>query len=150
MGCAVPEAASVGRNLISENDLTMVSAELDLEVDKVDVVLLEELEHKAVYSKSILGDSVDLFLSSKTKAQCIVAVDERIAQIIVLVAEFESRLLERSTLSNAELLGETACCNVSYDNFQRNDLNLLNDGLTVVDLLNKVSGNAFLSSRPNI
>ena len=91
----------------------MESAELDLEVDKVNVVLLEELKHKCVNSKSILGDSVNFLLSSEAETESIVAVDERVAKVIVLVAEFKSRLLERSTLSNAELLGEAACCNVS-------------------------------------
>ena len=144
VGSAVPETAGVGRNFICKEDLTVESAELDLEVDKVNVVLLEELEHKCVNSKSILGDSVNFLLSSEAETESIVAVDEGIAEVIVLVAELESRLLERSALSNTELLGETACCNVSNDNFEGNDLDLLNDGLSVADLLNEVSGNAFL------
>ena len=45
VGCGIPEAAGVRRDLVSKNDLTVVAAELDLEVDEVDVELLEEARH---------------------------------------------------------------------------------------------------------
>lgn len=144
MGCGIPEAAGVRRDLVSKNDLTVVAAELDLEVDEVDVELLEEAEHELIYLESILGDGVDLLLGSKTQTECVVAVDERIAEVVVLVAELEGRSLEGSAFLNAELLGKAACCDVSYDNFQRNDLNLLNNGLAVVDLLDKVGRDTLL------
>ena len=88
----------------------MESAELDLEVDEVDVELLEEAEHELIYLESILGDGVDLLLGSKTQTECVVAVDERIAEVVVLVAELEGRSLEGSAFLNAELLGKAACC----------------------------------------
>ena len=42
MGSGIPEAAGIRGDLVCENDLTVESAELDLEVDEVDVELLEE------------------------------------------------------------------------------------------------------------
>lgn len=52
MGCGIPEAAGIRGDLVSKNDLTVVAAELDLEVDEVDVELLEEAEHELIYLES--------------------------------------------------------------------------------------------------
>ena len=82
----------------------MESAELDLEVNEVDADVLEESEHELIYLESVLCDILDLLFSSKVKTKCIVLVDEWVTKIIVLIAEFKCRLLERSTLSDAELL----------------------------------------------
>ena len=82
----------------------MESAELDLEVDKVNADVLEEVKHELIYLESILCDILDLFLSSKTKTKSIILVDEWVAKLVALVAELKCRLLELCTFLDTELL----------------------------------------------
>ena len=82
----------------------MESAELDLEVDKVNADVLEEAEHEFIYLESILCDILDLFLSSKAKTKSIVLVDEWVAKLVALVAELKCRLLELCAFLDTELL----------------------------------------------
>ena len=82
----------------------MESAELDLEVDKVNADVLEEAKHELIYLESILCDILDLFLSSKTKTKSIILVDEWVAKLVALVAELKCRLLELCALFDTELL----------------------------------------------
>ena len=82
----------------------MESAELDLEVDKVNADVLEEAKHELIYLESILCDILDLFLSSKTKTKSIILVDEWVAKLVALVAELKCRLLELCAFLDTELL----------------------------------------------
>ena len=70
-------------------------------------------------------------------------VDERVMQIVVLVAEFQDGSLEGGAFGNAHAQAEVTGGHVADDDFQRNDLNLLHKGVAVVDLFHIVGGNAF-------
>lgn len=128
----------------------MESAKFDFEVDKVYVKLFKEVDHKVIYHESILCDVSNFLFSSETETESVVIVDERVAEVVVFVAEFEGRGFELSTFFYAEFLRKAACCNVSYYNLKRNYLNFFNDSFTVAYLLNQVSWNACFSRRPNI
>ena len=113
----IPQSAGIRRNLIGQNDLSMVTAKFDLKVDQLDAKAVKILSHHFVYLKGILCDRVDLLLSCQVQCQCVVAVDERIAQIIIFIAEFQCRTSELDALFHAHLLCEAACGEVSYNYF---------------------------------
>ena len=73
-------------------------------------------------------------------------VDERVMQVIVLVAVLQDGGLEHLALGHAHAQAEVAGGNIADDDFQRNDLNLLDQGIAVVQLLNIMGGDAFFSS----
>ncbi len=79
-----PTVCRYRRNLVGQNDLSMVTAKLDLKVDQLNAEAVEILSHHIIYLKGILCDRVDLLLSCQVQCQCVVAVDERISQIIIL------------------------------------------------------------------
>ena len=70
-------------------------------------------------------------------------VDERVMQVVVLVAVLQDGGLEHLALGHAHAQAEVAGGNIADDDFQRNDLNLLDQGIAVVQLLNIMGGDAF-------
>ena len=68
----------------------------------------------------------------QAQSQRVVAVDEGIAQIVVLVAELQGRAFELDALLHAHLLRKAACGVVADDHLQGNDLHLLHSGLAVI------------------
>ena len=71
-------------------------------------------------------------------------VDERIMQVVVLVAELQDGGLELGTLGHAHAQGEVAGGDVADDDLQRYNGDLLYQGLTLGELLNKVGRHALL------
>ena len=69
-------------------------------------------------------------------------VDERIMQIIVLVAVLENGSLENLALGHTHAQAEMTGGNIADDNLQRNDLDLLHKGVAVVDFLDIMGGDA--------
>ena len=67
-----------------------------------------------------------------------IIVDQRIAEIVVLVRELDGGLLKDNALFHAVVLGERARGDVADDDLERYDGNLLDHGLTVAELLDKV------------
>ena len=94
MGVLIPEAAGIRGNLIGKDHLSVVTSKFDLKVDQVNVQTAEIFLKYFIYQECISGDIINLFLGCKVQRQRIVAVDERISQIIVLVAEFQGGAFE--------------------------------------------------------
>ena len=94
-GGGIPEAAGVRADLVCQNDgAVRQAAELELEVDQTDVGVQHDLLQHFVDLEGVLGDGVQLLLSGQIKGQGVVVVDERIMQIIVLVAVLENGVLK--------------------------------------------------------
>ena len=143
MGRAVPEAAGVGADLVGEDDRAVgESAELQLEVHEIDVHGLEKrLEHVVDLERHGL-DRVDLGRRGELQRQRVVGVHQRIAQIVVFIAELDGGLLEDDALLDAEALGEAAGGDVADDDLERDDADLLHGGLAVTQLLDEVRRDA--------
>ena len=73
-----------------------------------------------------------------------IGVDERVAEVVVLVRELDGGLVKDDPLFHAVTLCERTCGNVADDDFERNDLHLFDDGVAVGKLLDEVGGNARL------
>ena len=73
-----------------------------------------------------------------------VAVDQRIVQFVVLVGKLNGRLRKNDSLFHAVALGKGAGGNVADDDLQRHDGDLFDQRLTVVQLPDKMRGNAVL------
>ena len=71
-------------------------------------------------------------------------VDERVVQIVVLVAVLEDGSLKDLALGHAHAQAEVTGCNVADDDLQRHDLDLLHKGVAVIDLLHVMGGDALL------
>ena len=142
-GGGIPETAGVGADLVGQDDGAVgQAAELDLEVDQADVGIQQDLLQHFVDLEGVLGDGIDLFLGGQAESQGIVVVDERIMQVVVLVAELQDGGLELGTLGHAHAQGEVAGGDVADDDLQGHDLDLLYKGVAVVDLLHIVGGDA--------
>ena len=68
---------------------------------------------------------------------------ERIAQIVVLIGNFESRLIEFDAFFHAVSLGERTCGHITHDDFQRQDLHCLDQSFSIAQLLDQMSRNTF-------
>ena len=69
-------------------------------------------------------------------------VDERVMQVVVLVAVLEDGGLEHLALGYAHAQAEMTGGDIADDDFQRNDVYLLDESITVVDFLNVMGGDA--------
>ena len=67
---------------------------------------------------------------------------ERIAQIVVLIGNFEGRLVEFDAFLHAVSLGKRTCGYVTHNDFQRQDLHCLDQSFSVAQLLDQVSRNS--------
>ena len=94
--------------------------------------------------EGILFDGLDLFLCGELQGQRVILVDQGIAQVIVLIGEFDGRRVETDAFLYTVTLGERAGRDVTDDDFQRNDGNFLNEGFPLTEFLYEMGGNAFL------
>ena len=72
-----------------------------------------------------------------------ISVEERIAEVVILVREFHCRRFKYHAFLYSVMLGEGSCRDVSDYHFQRNDRNLLYNGVPVVQFFNIVSRDSF-------
>ena len=143
-GGGIPEAAGIRADLVSQNDgAVRQAAKLQFEVNQADVGIQHDLLQHFVDLEGVLGNGVQLFLGGKVKGQGVIMVDERVMQVVVLVAVLQDGGLEHLALGHAHAQAEVAGGNIADDDFQRNDLNLLDQGIAVVQLLNIMGGDAF-------
>ena len=97
-----------------------------------------------VHREGVLFDGLDFFLRGELQRQGVIFVDQGIAQIVVLIGELNGRSVERDAFLHAVALGEGTGGNVPDNDFQRNDGNLLHEGLALAELLHEMGGDAFL------
>ena len=71
-----------------------------------------------------------------------VLVNHRIAQCVVLVAVLQNGAVELGALRQTDAGCKRTCYDIADDNLQRYDGNLLDDGLALGDLLDKVGRDA--------
>ena len=110
----------------------MITAELNLEINQVNVQSVKIFLQHFVYLKRILSDMVNLLLGGKSQCQCVIAVDKRVAQFVILIAEFQSRAFKLDALLHSHLLGKAACGIIADDYLQGNNLPLLHSGFPVI------------------
>ena len=73
-----------------------------------------------------------------------ILVEERVAQLVVFIGEFNGGLLEHNAFLHAVVLGKGTGGDVADNDLQRHDGDLLYGGLAVVELLHVVGGHALL------
>ena len=73
-----------------------------------------------------------------------IAVDERVVQLVVLIGELDGRLVENDALLNAVALCKGACRNIADYYLERHYRDALYYRLAVAELADKVGGNALL------
>ena len=73
-----------------------------------------------------------------------ITVQQGVTQLVVLIGELDGGLIEDNALLHAVVLGEGAGGDITDNDLQRDDGDLLDDGLALVDLLNKMGGNTLL------
>ena len=122
----------------------MVAAKLQLEVDQLDADVAEDFLQDRIDLEGHLRDRIDLFLCRKAQCKRHIRIDQRIAQIIVLIAEFQRRALQLGTLRYAQTLGKAAGCLIADDDLQRNDLHFLDDRASLIQLLDIMCRDPFL------
>ena len=122
----------------------MESAELEFEVDEVDVQAFEKFLHDVVDAKSHVLDGVDLFLRGKIQRQRMIVVEQRVAEVIVLIAELEHRRRQLGALRHAVALGKAARGGIADDDFQRHDLHLFDRRFAIGELFHEMRGDAVL------
>ncbi len=93
-------------------------------------MLLEGAFSTSLTLKAIL-DGVDLLGGGQLQGQGVVAVQQGIAQLVVLIGELDGGRVKDDALLHAVALGEGAGGDVADDNLQRHDRDLLHQGLPV-------------------
>ena len=73
-----------------------------------------------------------------------IVVDERVAEVVVLVGELDGGNGKLRALFHAVTLGETARRHVADDDFEGNNLHLFHEGIAVTEFLDEMSGDALL------
>src|SRR5262249_15915745 len=107
-GGHIPEAASIWRNLISQNQLAIVPPEFQLEIDEDHLAFTEEwLQHTIHFQRQAL-DLRHLFRSRQFHQANMVIGDERVTQCIVLVIPFHDCRFDRVAFFEAEALRHTS------------------------------------------
>ena len=76
-------------------------------------------------------------------------VQQRIAQCVVLVGEFNRRRVENNAFFHAVMLGKGTRGNIADNHFQRNDTDLLDQRLPLAQFFNKMCGNALALQHPH-
>ena len=95
--------------------------------------------------ESVLFDGLNLILGGELQGQRMILIDQGIAQVVILIGEFDGRRVEDDAFLYAVALGEGAGGDVTDDHFQRNDGNFLNEGFPLAEFLYEMGRNAFLS-----
>jgi len=72
----------------------------------------------------------------------VIAVHEGVVELVALIGELDGGLVKYDALLHAVAGGKAACGDVADDDLQRDDLDLLDHGIGVGELLHKVGGNA--------
>ena len=143
VGPGVPEAAGIGGDLVSQNDSAIgQAAKLQLEVDEPHAALGKKGLQYLVDLQSHGADGLDLLPCRQLQGQSVRGVQQRIVEVIVLVGELEGGLIEGDALLHAVAFGEAPGGDIADDDLQGNDPDLLHHGLPIVQLLDKVGGNA--------
>ena len=85
----LPEAAGIGRDFVRENYFAVESAEFELEIDKVDVEVLEELYHHVVYRERQLLYFSNLPLGCALYSERGVVDDEGVGDLSALTRKLQ-------------------------------------------------------------
>src|SRR5256712_3872596 len=91
----VPETAGVGADLVGEQDLAVVAAELELHVDQHDAALVEVLAQERVHVQRRLVDGRKLLRRGEPEEADVPVVDHRVVERVVLVEVLEEGLAGR-------------------------------------------------------
>ena len=128
----------------------LVVTHLDLEVDEGEThagqFLLQDLAHLHQDAQGL----VILAGGQQTLHDAQPLADEGVALLVVLQGDLGVGRIEHDALLHAEALGEGAGGDVADDDLQRYNGDLLYQGLTLGELLNKVVGTPCCSSSWNM
>ena len=114
MRARVPEAAGVGGNLVGQQDLAMVAAKLQLEVDELNVDLPHTFLEDLVDPHAHLLHAPHLLRRGKPHGGDVREVDQRVLQLRVLQAVFHHRVFQPRAVRVADAPGQAPRHDVSH------------------------------------
>src|SRR5437667_3334808 len=140
----VPEAAGVGADLVGEQDLAVMAAELELHVDQHDVALVEVLAQDGVHAQRRLVDGGELVRRGQAEVADVPVVDHRVVERVVLVEVLEDGLGERLALRAPEALGEAPGDDVARHHLDLHDLAAADQHVALGEAAHEVGRHALL------
>jgi len=121
----------------------VVTAKFNLKVNQLDARLEEILLQNIIYLKRIILDGFNFLPGRQLQGNCKIIINQRIAQLVILVAEFHGGLFKGGSLRHTESLGEASCCHIPDNHFKRYDFHFLYGGFSVAQFLDIMSRNPF-------
>src|SRR2546422_1985224 len=140
----VPEAAGVGADLVGEQDLAVMAAELELHVDQHDVALVEVLAQERIHAQRRLVDGGELVRRGEAQKADVPVVDHRVVERVVLVEVLEDGLGERLALRAPEALGEAPGDDVARHHLDLHDLAAADQHVALGEAAHEVGRHALL------
>ena len=81
----VPQSACIRRDLVCQDNLSVIETEFDFEVNQLEAFVKEELFERIVYDSCVLLYLFELFFSYQIECDSVWFTHERIAEVVVLV-----------------------------------------------------------------
>ena len=91
-----------------------------------------------INSECHVADGLNILLSSGTDSNGMIGIDQRIAQSIIFIREFQNGAFQLGAFLQSQTLCHGTGRLITDDNLQRNNLDLLDNGLSVTDFLYKI------------
>src|SRR5208283_5125699 len=91
----VPEAAGVGADFVTEQNLAVMASELELEIDQHHAALVQEFAQYAINLQRHRIDLLELGRGGPSKHDRVLAEDQRIVERVRFVVVLDDRMRER-------------------------------------------------------
>jgi len=131
----IPEAAGVRRNLIGQNQLTVVQAKLQLEINEDHLSLTEKWLQEAIHFQRQPFDLRHVLRRRQLHQSNMLIGNQGIAQRIVLVVPLHHSRLDRIALFQTQPLRQAACDDITDHHFDRHNRHFLREQLPIAKTL---------------
>src|SRR5262249_42320001 len=146
VGFDVPQPAGIGRQLVGHHDPHEVvlpqPAGLHLEIDKADTDAEKQAGQEIIDADGERHDVVDLLRGGPAEGGNVLLRYHRIAELVVLVVEFDDRARQLRAFLESEPLRQRARRDVAHHHLERNDLHFADQLLAHVQPPDEVGRNA--------
>ena len=86
---------------------------LELKINEAYAESEKILAEYRIYGEGVALDGLYLALCGESERKRVIAVDERVVQVVVLIGELDGRLVENDAFLNAVALCKGACRNIA-------------------------------------
>ena len=118
------------------------TAALDLEVDELDADAEEQAGEEVVDADGQCHDVIDFLRACPAKGGDVLFRNHRIVERVGLVVEFDDRARQHGAFLDAQALGQRAGGDIAHHDFERDDLDFLDQLLAHVEAANEVGRDA--------